>query len=259
MGSLSDYAENKLCDLAFGAQAFARVANVFASLHTATLNDNASGLEVTGNSYARKSIANNATNFPGAASRAKALAVQQAFAASTGSWGTVTDSGLWDASTSGNLLIADTITTPRAVGTGEAPYIAAATGLTVSLSGDVSTYLGNALLDHMLGGPDFTPAATLYFAAFVAGVEVSGNGYARKPVANNATNFPAAVAGLKALAVAQEFDAPSGSWGLVDELRVFDDLLAGNLYLSKSLTVARTVGLNAPCRFSAGAFTFALS
>lgn len=260
MGSFSDYAENKLLDLALGAQAFARVANVFASLHTATLNDNGSGAEVSGNNYSRKSITNNATNFPSAAARAKALAVQQDFAAASGSWGTITDGGLWDASSGGNLIVADVLATSQTVGTGEAPYLAATNGLVITLSGDVSLYLGNALLDHVLGGPDYVPASSVYLGLFVGGVEVSGNGYARKAVTNDATNFPNAVNGVKALATAQEFNAaPSGSWGLVDEVRLFDAASAGNTLFAKALAVPRSVGVNAPCRFSAGALTFAAS
>lgn len=260
MGSLSDYSENKLLDLALGAQAFARVANVFASLHTALLNDNGTGAEVSGNNYSRKSIVNNPTNFPAAASRSKALAVQQNFSNATpSSWGTVTDLGFWDAASAGNLLLADTIATARTVGSGEAPYLAATTGLVVSVSGDVSTYLGNALLDHVLGGPDYSPPGTIYFGLFVSGAEVSGNSYVRKAVSNDATNFPAAVAGVKTLAVAQEFAAPSGAWGVVDEVRLFDAPTGGNTLWAKALTTPRTVGLNAPCRFSTGSLTFTLS
>jgi hypothetical protein len=259
MGSFSDYAENKLLDLVLGAQAFARVGNVFASLHTANLLDNGTGTEVSGNNYSRKSITNNLTNFPAAASRAKALAVRQDFAIATGAWGTVTDAGIWDASSSGNLLWADTLAVAKSIGSGDVPYFDVTTDLIFSLTGDVSTYLGNALLDHMLGGPDFTPPATLYFALFVSSTEVSGNGYVRKAVTNDTTNFPLASGGTKVLNVAQEFATPSGSWGSIDEVRIFDAASSGNLLFSKALTTPRTVGLNSPCRFSAGALTLALS
>jgi hypothetical protein len=259
MGSFSDYAENKLLDLVLGAQAFARVGNVFASLHTANLLDNGTGTEVSGNNYSRKSITNNGTNFPAASARSKALAVQQDFLAASGPWGTVTDTGLWDAASGGNLLLADVNAVPRTFTTNDVPYIAPTNGLVVTLNGDASLYLANALLNHVLGGPDFTPPSNIYFGLFVSGTEVSGNNYSRKLVANNSTNFPAAVAGAKALATAQEFDPPSGTWGLVDEIRIFDAPSGGNTLWSKSVTTPRNVGLNAPCRFSAGALTFSLT
>src|ERR1041384_3689939 len=250
MGSLSDYSENKLLDLALSGAAFARAANVFASLHTATLTDTGGGAEVSGNNYARKSILNDSTNFPAAAALAKALAVQKDFATASGSWGTVTDQGLWDASSAGNLLVGDTIATPQTIGANQTPFIAAATGLTISLSGDITTYLGNLLLDHLLGGPDFTPAATLYFALFVAGVEVTGNGYARRAVTNDATNFPAAVGGVKSNGTVIDFVMPTGPWGTVDAFRVFDASSGGNTWFSKALITPRSPDVNKPARFS---------
>lgn len=260
MGSFSDYTENKALDFLLGGQAFARAATLFGSAHTATLNDNGSGTEVSGNGYARKSIANNSTNFPAAASRSKALAVQHDFATASGSWGTVSDFGLWDASSSGNLILADIAATPQVVSSGGTLYIPAAIGLVVSLGGDISTFLGNALLDHILGGPDYAPPSTVYLALFVSGVEVSGNGYARKAVTNDVTNFPAAVSGVKTLATEQQFNSsPSGAWGIVDEVRIIDASSGGNTMFSKALTTPRTVGVNAPCRFSAGALTLTMS
>ncbi|UOF77281.1 b-glycanase [Caudoviricetes sp.] len=260
MGSLSDYSENKLLDLALGAVAFTRPATVYGSLHTATLNDDGTGTEVSGTSYVRKSITNNATNFPAASALSKALAVQQDFAtAGSGGWGTVTDAGLWDASSSGNLLLADVIAISRTIGVGDTPRFDASTGLVISLSGAISTFLGNALLDHLLGGGDYTPPATWYLALLVSGVEVSGNGYVRKAVANNTTNFPNASGGTKSLAVQTDFAPPSGLWGLVDEVRLYDAASAGNLGFSKTLTTPRTIGVGNPGRFSAGALTFSLT
>jgi hypothetical protein len=69
----------------------------------------------------------------------------------------------------------------------------------------------------------------LYLALFVEGVEVSGDNYSRKSVTNNTTNFPNAVAGVKNLHVAQTFATPSGNWGEIDQVGVFDASSAGNL------------------------------
>ncbi len=259
MGTYSDYAANKSLDLTLGAQPFARSANVFLSLHTATLNAAGSGTEASGGSYARKSHANDSTNYPAASSGSKALAVRQTFATASGSWGTVTDGGLWDASSGGNLLVLDALNSSQAIASGDAPYIEAATGLIVSLSGDISTYLANKWLDHMLGGADYTPPANVFLALFVGGVEVSGNGYARKSVTNNLTNFPAASGRAKSLATEQQFADPSGSWGTVDEVRIYDASSAGNVLFAKALTTPRAIGVNNPGRFAAGALAFAVS
>lgn len=262
MGSLSDYAENKLLDLALGGAAFDRPANVYLSAHTTTLTDAGSGTEVTGNNYSRKAVANNPTSFPAASGLSKALAVAQDFDPASGSWGSVTDTGLWDAASAGNLLVADTNADPITVGAGVTYRIPANTGLVVTLGGAISSYLANKLLDHLLGGGDFTPPAIVYLGLFVAGVEVTGNNYSRKSVINDLTNFPAASGGAKSMATAQEFAPPTGSsssWGIVDEVRIFDAASAGNLLLSKALITPRTIGLANPARFSAGALTFSLS
>ncbi len=259
MGNLSDYAAHKLLDLTLGAQAFASPVTGYNALHTATLNGAGAGTEVSGNSYARKSTTLNTTNFPAASAGAIALAVRQAFAAASGSWGTVTDGGLWDASSAGNLLIYDVLATAQAIVSGDAPYLEAATGLTVSLAGDISTYLANKWLDHLLNATAFSPPANVYLGLFVSNVEVSGNGYARKAVANNATNFPAAATRAKALAVEQQFADPSGSWGTVDEVRIFDASSAGNTLFSKALTTPRAIGVNNPGRFSAGSLALTVN
>jgi hypothetical protein len=259
MGNLSDYAAHKLLDLTLGAAAFTSPVTGYNSLHTATLNGAGSGTEVSGNSYARKSTTLNTTNFPAAASGAIALAVRQTFAAASGSWGTVTDGGLWDASSAGNLLIYDVLATSQAIVSGDAPYLEAATGLLVSLTGDLSTYLANKWLDHLLNATAFSSPANVYLGLFVSGVEVSGNGYVRKAVVNNATNFPAAASRAKSLAVAQQFADPSGSWGTVDEVRIFDASSAGNTLFSKALTTPRAIGANNPGVFAASSLSFTVN
>jgi hypothetical protein len=259
MGNFSDYAAHKLLDLTLGAAAFTSPATGYNSLHTATLNGSGGGTEVSGNNYSRKSTTLNTTNFPAASAGAIALAVRQTFATASGSWGTVTDGGLWDASSAGNLLVYDVLATAQAIVSGDAPYLEAATGLLVSLTGDLSTYLANKWLDHLLNGTAFSPPGTLYLGLFVSNVEVSGNSYSRKSVTNNATNFPAASGRAKSLATEQLFADPSGSWGTVDEVRIFDALSGGNALFSKSLTTPRAIGVSNPGRFAAGSLTFTVN
>jgi hypothetical protein len=258
MGNISDYAAHKLLDLTLGAQAFSSPATGYLSLHTATLNGAGTGMEVSGNNYSRKSVALNTTNFPADSAGAISLAARQTFTAASGSWGTVSDGGLWDASSAGNLLIYDVCATPQLIPDGDAPYIDVG-GLVVTIPGDISVWLANKWLDHLLNGTAFVPPATVYLGLFVSGSEVSGNGYVRKAVTNNATNFPAASGRVKTLAVEQQFADPSGSWGTVDELRVFDASVSGNTLFSKALTVSRAVGVNNPGYFGASSFSITVN
>lgn len=111
-----------------------------------------------------------------------------------------------------------------------------------------SNYLENAILDHMLGGPDYVRPATVYMALFTAaptdaggGTEVTGGSYARVAITNNATNFPAAVGGVKTNGTAITFPTPSAGWGTVTHWGLFDASTSGNLLRYGTLTVSKTV------------------
>lgn len=255
--ALSDYLEDKLLDHVLGGGDYTPPANVFASLHTAALNDAGSGTEVSGNNYSRKSISNDATNFPAAVSGSKFLHVLQQFATPSASWGTAVSAGLWDASSAGNLLWRWDPAS-LAIGSGDIIQLAV-DAIAFSLAGAASTYLQNKLLDLVLSGAAFTRPATVYLAAFVSGSEVTGNNYSRKSITNNSTNFPAASGGAKNLATDQTMASPSGSWGVVDSFRLYDASSGGNQLFTITPATPKAVGLNAPARFLANTMQFSIS
>ena len=111
-----------------------------------------------------------------------------------------------------------------------------------------SNYLENALLDHHLGGPNYTRPGTVYISLYTAapsdtggGTEVAGGNYSRVAVVNDATNFPAAVGGSKSNGIAIVFPTPSSSWGTVTHFGIFDASVAGNLLRWGPLTISKTV------------------
>lgn len=256
MSGLSNYLANKALDHVLGGGDYTRPGTVYASCHSAALSAAGVGAEFSTGNYSRKAITNNATNFPAAASFIKKLHILHEFALANAAQGTVTDVGLWDASSSGNLLACTTLGKTRIVGDKHAASFAV-DAWQLSIGGMWSPYLALKVLDHLLGGGDYTRPASVYLALAVGGVEVSGNNYSRKAVTNNATNFPAASGRAKALAVAHQFDAPSGSWGTVDEVRLYDASASGNLLLSKALTTPKLITTNKPARFPANALSFA--
>lgn len=103
-GSFSDFLELELLDHVFGAAAYTAPATVYVALFTAAPTDAGSGTEVTGGSYARAAVTNNATNFPAAAAGAKSNGTEITFAAATANWGTIVAFGVFDAASAGNLL-----------------------------------------------------------------------------------------------------------------------------------------------------------
>lgn len=131
------------------------------------------------------------------------------------------------------------------------------------MAGSKSNALENSLLDHVLGGPDYTRPATVYLALFTVaptdaggGTEVSGNNYARAAVTNNATNFPAASGGAKSNGTAISFNTPSGSWGTVVAFGMFDAASAGNLLYWADLTVNKTINSGDLVSFPIGDLDF---
>ena len=119
MSALSDYAENKVLD-ALGANAtFTAPSNVYLGLSTGSLGDDNSGTELTGNNYSRVSV-----SFGNAASGTMSNDAAIEFAAATGSWGSVSHWGLYDASSSGNLLVHGSFTTAKTIASGDVLKIA---------------------------------------------------------------------------------------------------------------------------------------
>jgi hypothetical protein len=120
MSAFSDYMEDKVLNWSLrGTSAGTAPANVYISLHTTATTDAGGGTEVTGSAYARKAVSTTGGfNAPSGGSTANTAEI--AFtAASGGNWGTVTHFGIWDASTSGNLLYHGPLTASKTVNDGD--------------------------------------------------------------------------------------------------------------------------------------------
>lgn len=128
MAEMSNYLENALINATLRATTFTSPAAVYVSLHTADPTDAGSGTEVSGGSYARKSA-----TFASPSNGASATSADVTFDQATGSWGTITHIGIWDALTTGNLLYHTPLTTSKTIDTGDIFKIASGS-LTVTLS-----------------------------------------------------------------------------------------------------------------------------
>lgn len=90
---------NAILDALYGSGAPATI--YFGLFTSAPASDGTGGTEVTGGSYARVAVTNNATNFPAAAARQKSNGTAIVFAAATAGWGTVTHAMAFDSLTGG--------------------------------------------------------------------------------------------------------------------------------------------------------------
>lgn len=115
MAGFTTYLQQEILDHIFGNGAYS-APTVHVGLFTAAPSDAGGGTEVSGNSYARV----NASALFGAAS-GTGIANDGAitFPTATGSWGTITHFGVFDASTAGNLLVWGAVTPNKAVGDGD--------------------------------------------------------------------------------------------------------------------------------------------
>lgn len=125
-----------------------------------------------------------------------------------------------------------------------------------------SNYLELEVLDHVLGGGDYTRPATVYVGLHTADPgetgatgEVSGNNYSRVSVTNNSTNWPAASSGSKANGATITFATPSGSWGTVTHFSIWDASTSGNCLFKGALTASQVIGSGNAVSFGIGAIT----
>jgi hypothetical protein len=118
-GSFSDFLELEVLDHVFGNATYSAPANLHIALFTVAPTDSGGGTEVTGGSYARVSVTNNATNFPAASGGAKSNGAEITFVTATGNWGTIVAMGVFDAASSGNLLAWADVTPNKAINTGD--------------------------------------------------------------------------------------------------------------------------------------------
>lgn len=119
MADYSDFLENELLDHWIGGSAYSAPATVYMALFTSATSDDGSGTEVTGGSYARKSITNNLTEWPAASAGTKANANAILFIEPTSGWGLVTHFALFDAATSGNMLAHNALTASKTINSGD--------------------------------------------------------------------------------------------------------------------------------------------
>lgn len=128
MAEMSNYLENALINATLRNTSYTSPAAVYVSLHTADPTDAGTGTEVSGGSYARKSA-----TFGAPSNGVSTTTADITFPQATASWGTIGWIGIWDASTSGNLLYHTALDTSKSIDTGDIFKIASGS-LTVTLA-----------------------------------------------------------------------------------------------------------------------------
>ena len=232
---------------------------IYVGLSTADPTDSGSGdTEPTYTAYARVAHAVWTT----AASRALENTGSISFPQKTdGGSETITHFTIWDASTVGNMLGHGAFTTSKDIVINNTPQIAT-TEMDVSVNtGGMTTYLADALLDHVFENTAYTQP-TIYVGLSTSDPgdsgsqtgEPSGNNYGREAH----SSWDAASGGATENTGTITMNTPSGSWGLCTHHFLADAISASNTLLYGALDQSQTPDNNDTVQYSDGALDITL-
>lgn len=288
MSKFTDYAENALIDFIRG-QTLTLPASWYVALGTAA--DDTSFTEVAGTSYARTAITRSLANFSGtqgagttAASTGTSHETRNNVAVTTptagaGGWTAATKMGIFDAASGGNCWFYGDLGSTVTVTSGNSYTFAINTlAFTLGLTGGLSDYAANKLIDLIWRAQAFTWPATSYVRLVTTtptnaagGVEVSsGNAYARVALASSlaalsgtqaagTTVASSGTSGRTSNNAALTYPTPTGAWGTVTHAETMDALTlgTGNRLWWLPLGAAKTIGSgSAAPRFDPNAIGF---
>ncbi len=130
------------------------------------------------------------------------------------------------------------------------------------MAGGKGNTLRNAILDHALGGPDYTRLATVYIALFTAaptsaggGTEVStsgGTNYVRYALTNDGTEWATAASGVKSNLNLIDFGTAGANWGTVVAGAIMSASTAGYILYFGPLTTSKTINTSDGFRIPIG-------
>jgi hypothetical protein len=120
---------------------------------------------------------------------------------------------------------------------------------------ELTDFMENKIIDHMLRNQSYTPPATVYVALFTTataddgtGTEVSGGAYARQAV-----TLAAASGGASENSADITFPTATANWGTVTHLALFDALTGGNMLMHSPLDESKTINNGDTFKINAGA------
>ena len=111
--SFTNFLETEILDHVFAGSAYTAPTTKYVALYTATPGETGGGTELSGSAYVRKAIA-----FATSGNTTSNNAAIE-FPTATGSWGSVTHVGVFDALTSGNLMAYATLTSAKTIDSGD--------------------------------------------------------------------------------------------------------------------------------------------
>jgi len=114
MSEFSNYSENLVINVLLRGSSHTGAATIYVGLFTTDPTDADTGTEVTGGSYARTAV-----TFGVPSNGVSTNSADVEFPQATASWGTVSHIGIYDASTSGNLICHTPLDVSKTIDTGD--------------------------------------------------------------------------------------------------------------------------------------------
>lgn len=266
MSALSNYLENALLDHLLKNTAYTPAGTLYFALFTADPGESGvtGELSLGTGAYARAAVTNNNVNFPQCAASGtptKSNATAITFPTATAAWGTVTHWAIYDddGSPAGNMLAHGALSASRYVASGDTPKIAiGACSFTISnaTSGGLTEFAKRKLLDHVFGGPTYTPAGTVYLALGTSSSTDSISEWTESTYTRQATGFDSASSGVSVNSDEETFTTNvSDGTETLSVFGVFDDATSGNLLVYGPVSTSRTVNNGDTAKFPDSSFT----
>ena len=133
MSEASDYVENQILNCYLNQTNITAPSNIYLGLFTSAPSDAGGGTEVSGNGYTRIEITDKFSAASGTGGSLSSNADITGFTADGGDWGEVNSIGIFDASTSGNLLFYTALDSSATVNNGDSFQISSG-NLTVTVA-----------------------------------------------------------------------------------------------------------------------------
>lgn len=269
--NLSNYLRDAFNDHVFGATLFTRPSSTRFTLMIVMATASGGGTPAAG--YSPLIVTNNGTNWPASSARVKPSGSDMNFGNNASTTATIVGVSEDDNGSPPNLLTFEELVAPILVNPGDNFTIPAglftftykgAVGVTFDPAtvGVYSDYLVDKMNDHLHGGGNYTPPATLYLELVTAIGKTDGSGatvaagFSRLAKTNNSTNWPASSGQNKVNGTTLSFGTNSGGPATIVGVRVFDASSSGNMLTLNLLGVPVTVAAGAPFTIPVGAQIF---
>lgn len=238
----TNYFETMILNILRGNQAGAP-SRVYVGLFLTNPGEPGGGTEISYTGYARKQI-----SFSAPESMEDGIGIKNSsditFNTAPQAAGTVTHLGIFDALTSGNMLLYGELSTPQAIEAQEAPVIVASEAKWW-LDGEFSDWFKTQVLNILRGTN--VAGITPYFALYNGdpengGTELAGSNYARLPLSFNA---PSAQSGTDYMEIKNSAEVSSarasGNWGTWSYTVIMSGSGAANPVLKKQRSPAKVM------------------